>query len=155
MTWRASSSGYGTGCAGTQCAPAAAIATGSWPRWRTRSNPKPTRTWRRGCARRLRPSTCGWGWSATGESGRRGPPDLATLHGPRMGPHRRTGSAVAWLAAALALGLAATVALAGVTVYKNNFSSKVEAKELRHSSGKHCAKRWREKAKTVRAQRNG
>jgi hypothetical protein len=72
-----------------------------------------------------------------------------------MGPHRRTGSAVAWLAAALALGLAATVALAGVTVYKNNFSSKVEAKELRHSSGKHCAKRWREKAKTVRAQRNG
>ena len=48
----------------------------------------------------------------------------------------------------------AAVALAGVTVYKNNFSSKSEAKELRHSSGKHCAKRWRHKAKAVRVQRN-
>jgi hypothetical protein len=71
-----------------------------------------------------------------------------------MGPRRRTRPAVALLAAALALALAAAVALAGVTVYKNNFSSKAEAKELRHSSGKHCAKRWRQKAKTVRAQRN-
>ena len=70
-----------------------------------------------------------------------------------MGPRRRTTPAVALLAAALALGLAAT-ALAGVTVYKNNFSSEAEAKELRHSSGKHCAKRWRQKAKSVRAQRN-
>ena len=67
-----------------------------------------------------------------------------------MGPRRRTRPAVALLAAALALGLAAAVALAGVTVYKNNFSSKSEAKELRHSSGKHCAKRWRKKAKSVR-----
>jgi hypothetical protein len=71
-----------------------------------------------------------------------------------MGPRRRTRPAVALLAAALTLGLAAAVALAGVTVYKNNFSSKAEAKELRHSSGKHCAKRWRQKAKSVRAQRN-
>jgi len=71
-----------------------------------------------------------------------------------MGPRRRTTPAVALLAAALALGLAAAVALAGVTVYKNNFSSETEAKELRHSSGKHCAKRWRQKAKSVRAQRN-
>jgi hypothetical protein len=71
-----------------------------------------------------------------------------------MGPHRRTRPAVVLLAAALALGLAAVVALAGVTVYKNNFSSKAEAKELRHSSGKYCAKRWRRKAKNVRAQRN-
>ena len=38
---------------------------------------------------------------------------LATLHGPRMGPRRRTRPAVALLAAALALGLAAAVALAG------------------------------------------
>jgi hypothetical protein len=71
-----------------------------------------------------------------------------------MGPRRRTRPAIALLAAALALGLAAAAALAGVTVYKNNFSSKPEAKELRHSSGKHCAKRWRQKAKSVRAQRN-
>jgi hypothetical protein len=71
-----------------------------------------------------------------------------------MGPRRRTRPAVALLAAALALALAAAVALAGVTVYKNNFSSRTEAKELRHSSGKHCAKRWRQKAKSVRAQRN-
>ena len=71
-----------------------------------------------------------------------------------MGPRRRTRPAVALLAAALALGLAAAVAHAGVTVYKNNFSSETEAKELRHSSGKHCAKRWRQRAKSVRVQRN-
>jgi hypothetical protein len=71
-----------------------------------------------------------------------------------MGPHRRRTSAVALVTAAVALGIAAAVALAGVTVYKNNFSSESEAKELRHSSGKHCAKRWRAKAKAVRAQRN-
>ena len=72
-----------------------------------------------------------------------------------MGARRRTRSAVALAAAALGLGLVAAVALAGVTVYKNNFSSEAEAKELRHSSGKHCVKRWRDKAKTVRAQRRG
>lgn len=71
-----------------------------------------------------------------------------------MGPHRRTRSAVALLAAALALGLAAAVSVAAVTVYKNNFSSSAEGKELRHSRGKHCVKRWRDKAKSVRAQRN-
>ena len=71
-----------------------------------------------------------------------------------MGPHRRTRSAFALLAAAVALGLAAAVAAAGVTVYKNNFSSSAEGKELRHSRGKHCKKRWRDKAKSVRAQRN-
>jgi hypothetical protein len=71
-----------------------------------------------------------------------------------MGPRWRTRPAVALLAAAISLGLAAVAAYAGVTVYKNNFSSKAEAKELRHSRGGHCAKRWREKAKTVRAQRN-
>jgi hypothetical protein len=71
-----------------------------------------------------------------------------------MGPHRRTRSAVALLAATLALGLAAAVALGAVTVYKNNFSSKAEGKELSHTRGKHCNKRWREKAKSVRARRN-
>ncbi len=71
-----------------------------------------------------------------------------------MGPLRRTRSIVALLAAAVALGLTAAVALAGVTVYKNNFSSNAEGKELRHSRGEHCVKRWRAKAKSVRAQRN-
>jgi hypothetical protein len=55
---------------------------------------------------------------------------------------------------ALALGLAAAVALGAVTVYKNNFSGKGESKELRHSRGKHCDKRWRNKAKDVRVRRN-
>jgi hypothetical protein len=72
-----------------------------------------------------------------------------------MGSHRRTRPAVALLAAALALGLSAAAALAAVTVYKNNFSSEAEAKELRHSRGKHCAKKWRQKANSVRAQRTG
>ena len=40
-----------------------------------------------------------------------------------------------------------------VTVYKNDFSRKAEAKELRHSSGKHCGKSWRKKAESVRVQR--
>ncbi|MEK6328065.1 MAG: hypothetical protein AABM66_11170 [Actinomycetota bacterium] len=71
-----------------------------------------------------------------------------------MEPRRRTKSTVALLVAALALGLAPTVVLGAVSVYKNNFSSKAEGKELRHSSGKHCDKRWREKAKRVRARRN-
>jgi ribosomal protein S8E len=70
-----------------------------------------------------------------------------------MGPHRRTRTAVALLAAALALGLGAAVALGGVAVYKNNFSSKAEAQELRKSRGKHCGKRWRRKAESVRAKR--
>jgi opacity protein-like surface antigen len=52
------------------------------------------------------------------------------------------------LAAAVAAVMAAT-AVAGVTVYTNNFSSRSEAKELRHSEGKHCNKDWRKKAKSV------
>lgn len=52
------------------------------------------------------------------------------------------------LAAAGAAFLAAT-AIAGVTVYTNNFSSKHEAGELRHAEGKHCDKDWRKKAKSV------
>jgi hypothetical protein len=72
-----------------------------------------------------------------------------------MGSHRRTRPAVALLAAALALGLAAAVALAAVTVYKNNFSSKAEARELHHSRGKHCGKSWRRKVESVRVKRTG
>lgn len=71
-----------------------------------------------------------------------------------MGPRRRTRPAVALLAAALALGIAAAVALAGVTVYKNSFSSQAGVEELDHSRGKHCAKRWREKVKSLRAERS-
>jgi hypothetical protein len=52
------------------------------------------------------------------------------------------------LAAAVVAVMAAT-AIAGVTVYTNNFSSRSEAKELRHSEGKNCDKDWRKKAKSV------
>jgi hypothetical protein len=48
-----------------------------------------------------------------------------------------------------AAALLAATAIAGVTVYTNNLSSKGEAKELRHSRGKHCSKDWRKKAKSV------
>jgi hypothetical protein len=71
-----------------------------------------------------------------------------------MGPRRRTRPAVALLAAALALGIAATGTLAAVTVYKNKFSSRAEVKELDRSRGEHCAKRWREKVKSIRAERS-
>jgi hypothetical protein len=54
------------------------------------------------------------------------------------------------LIAAAALGIVAAAALAGVTVYKNDLSSKGEAKELRHAEGKHCDKSWRRKAGSVR-----
>jgi hypothetical protein len=50
---------------------------------------------------------------------------------------------------ALAAVLLAATALAGVTVYTNNFSSSKEAKELRHAEGKHCKKDWRKKAKSL------
>jgi len=45
--------------------------------------------------------------------------------------------------------LLTAVAVAGVTVYSNNFSSSKEAKELRHAEGKHCKKNWRKKAKSL------
>ncbi|HMC06683.1 MAG TPA: hypothetical protein VKG89_04720 [Solirubrobacterales bacterium] len=60
-----------------------------------------------------------------------------------------TTRATCLLAALAALGLAAT-ALAGVTVYKNDLSSKREANELRHAEGKHCQKTWRRKARNLR-----
>lgn len=52
------------------------------------------------------------------------------------------------LVAAVA-ALVTAVAIAGVTVYSNDFSSSKEAKELRHAEGKHCNKRWRKKAKSL------
>jgi hypothetical protein len=51
---------------------------------------------------------------------------------------------------ALVAAVAAAVAIAGVTVYSNDFSSSGEAKELRHAEGKHCKKDWRKKAKSLR-----
>jgi hypothetical protein len=66
-----------------------------------------------------------------------------------MGPDRRTTPVVALLAVALALGLFAAAALAGVTVYNNNFSRKAEAKQLKHTDGKHCDKRWRRKSDSL------
>jgi hypothetical protein len=66
-----------------------------------------------------------------------------------MGPGRRIAPALAPLAVTLALGLVAGAALAGVTVYKNQFSSKSQAKQFRHGDGKHCDKRWRKKSEAV------
>ena len=65
-----------------------------------------------------------------------------------MAPPRRTRLAVVLLAAVLALGLAAA-ALAGVTVYTNNFSGRAEAKQLKHTEGRHCDERWRRRARSV------
>lgn len=67
-----------------------------------------------------------------------------------MGLIRLTTRTPALLVALAAIGIGAATALAGVTVYKNDFSSNREAKELRHAEGKHCDKRWRKKAESVR-----
>ena len=67
-----------------------------------------------------------------------------------MAGRRHKRAIVALGGAALALGLAAVVALAGVTVYKNNFSSRAEVREVKRVEGKHCDRRWRKKAKSVR-----
>jgi hypothetical protein len=66
-----------------------------------------------------------------------------------MGLRTPTTRVGALALAALAAALMAATAVAGVTVYKNNFSSKVESKELRHVEGKHCSKTWREKGKSA------
>jgi hypothetical protein len=71
-----------------------------------------------------------------------------------MGPDRRIAPAVVLAAAVACLCLVAGVAIAGVTVYKNNFSGKPEAKELQHSDGKHCDKRWRKKSEAILVQVN-
>jgi hypothetical protein len=67
-----------------------------------------------------------------------------------MGPIRRTTRAGLALAALVAVGVAAATALAGVTVYKNAFSRKGDAKELRHAEGKHCKRLFRKKAGKLR-----
>ena len=49
----------------------------------------------------------------------------------------------------MAAAVLTATAIAGVTVYKNDFSSSKEAKEVRHAEGKHCKKGWRKKAKSL------
>jgi len=49
----------------------------------------------------------------------------------------------------MASAVLTATAIAGVTVYKNDFSSSKEAKEVRHAEGKHCKKGWRKKAKSL------
>ena len=57
---------------------------------------------------------------------------------------------LALVAAILALGLVAAAALGAVTVYKNRFSNRADARELRHVEGKHCSKRLRKRANALR-----
>jgi hypothetical protein len=66
-----------------------------------------------------------------------------------MGFRTRKAWITALVLAAVGAALVAATAIAGVTVYSNNFSSKGEAKELRHAEGKGCNKDWRKKAKSV------
>jgi hypothetical protein len=61
----------------------------------------------------------------------------------------RTRPVVGLLAVAIALGLATATALAGVTVYKNNFSGRAEVNQLKQADGRHCDKRWRKKARSL------
>ncbi len=79
---------------------------------------------------------------------------MATLHAAFMGLERRIAPALAFAAVAVGACLLAAVAIAGVTVYQNDFSSRAEAKELEHSDGKHCDKRWRRKSEAVLVQVN-
>jgi hypothetical protein len=75
---------------------------------------------------------------------------MATLHGIPMGRSRlKAGAAGALVALILAAAVAAT-ALAGITVYKNSFARKSDAKELRHAEGKHCRRSLRKKAGNLR-----
>jgi len=67
-----------------------------------------------------------------------------------MGLHPRTARPLAVLAAIGFAALATATALAAVTVYKNDFSSKREARDLRPVGGNHCSKKWRRKSETVR-----
>jgi hypothetical protein len=66
-----------------------------------------------------------------------------------MRPGTRTARLLAPTLVILAAGLMAAAALAAVTVYSNDFSSKKELKELSHAEGKHCKKEWRKKAKSL------
>jgi hypothetical protein len=69
-----------------------------------------------------------------------------------MAARRHKRAIVALVGTVAALGLAAAVALAGVTVYKSNFSSRTEVRELERVEGKHCDRRWRKKAKSARVE---
>ncbi len=51
--------------------------------------------------------------------------------------------------AAVAAAVIAATAFGGVTVYSNDFSSKKEAKQLRHAEGKHCTRDWRKKGESL------
>jgi hypothetical protein len=66
-----------------------------------------------------------------------------------MGVPARKARITALALAAVGAAFMAATAIAGVTVYSNNLSSKREAKELRHAEGKNCNKDWRKKAKSV------
>jgi hypothetical protein len=66
-----------------------------------------------------------------------------------MGVHRPKARVIVVALAALAAAVCAASAIAGITVYRNNFSSKSESKELRHVEGKHCERSWRKKAKSA------
>ncbi len=67
-----------------------------------------------------------------------------------MGRHGRTIRRFSLLAALAVAGTVAASALAAVTVYKNDFSSKREVHELRPAEGRHCSRKWRRKSETVR-----
>lgn len=66
-----------------------------------------------------------------------------------MGRRNRKAPITVLALVAIGAALLAATAIAGVTVYTNNFSSKGGAEELRHAEGKHCQKSWRKKAKKV------
>jgi hypothetical protein len=67
-----------------------------------------------------------------------------------MGPTRLKRRAAVALAAAIAIGVAAATAVAGVTVYKNSFAHKGDAKELRHAEGKNCKRKFRKQSKDLK-----
>jgi hypothetical protein len=67
-----------------------------------------------------------------------------------MGSATRRARLVVPALVAVVAALGAAIAVAGVTVYSNDFSSSKAAKELRHAEGKHCKKDWRKKAKSLR-----
>jgi hypothetical protein len=66
-----------------------------------------------------------------------------------MGSATRRARLVVPALVAVVAALGAAIAVAGVTVYSNDFSSSKAAKELRHAEGKHCNKDWRKTAKSL------
>jgi hypothetical protein len=67
-----------------------------------------------------------------------------------MRPATRRARLLAPALVTIAAAVVAATAIAGVTVYQNNFSSGKEAKELRHAQGKHCKKDRRKKGKSLK-----